>query len=99
MNNDETTLRGKCYHIVDRLAKRIGINASAVHGFNIIGTDKVVAVGFKYKDMDCTGHAICMRGDVFNFDIGLNIAIARAMRVAAHQEYVANVDNALNDWS
>lgn len=99
MDNVEITLLGKCYQTVDRLACRIGIDEAAVRGFNVIGTDKVVAVGFKYKDMDCTGHAICRVGDVFNFDIGLNIAIARAMRAAAYQEYVANVDNALSDWS
>ena len=83
MDNVEITLLGKCYHTIDRLAGRIGIDAGDVCEFDVIETDKVVAVRFKYRNRACSGHAICKQGDVFNFDIGLNIAIARAMRKAA----------------
>lgn len=81
----------KYYAVIDRLAKRIGIDPEGVYNVDIIVSGPVVAVAFKYKFTNwygnetvrhVTGHAICMRDDTFNFDIGLNIAIARAMRVA-----------------
>lgn len=84
----DNIMLGKCYEAIDRLAGRIGIDPLRVHAFEVIATDRVVAVEFKYwisanVAVGFAGHAICMRGDSFDMNIGLNIAIARAMRKAA----------------
>lgn len=83
----------KCYATVLRLADRIGIDGEAVRNFTVVVSEPVMTVTFRYGDYKhlFTGHSICMRGDKFDFDIGLNIAIARAMRKAHRSDAFAEI--------